>query len=129
MKIAHIGFVVKEIEKSLPSWLASGYELQIKKTFDPIQNVFCLILKKVGEPDIELVAPAEEGKSPLTSRLERGGGIDHICFYTTNMKDSLLDERAKGSLIVCEPVFAETFGKQIAFVVRRGGLLIEYLEE
>lgn len=129
MEIAHIGYVVKDIDQSLDSWIRSGYHVEISKTFDPIQNVFCLILAKAGEPRIELVSPGLSGSTPLASRLRRGGGIDHVCFFTDNIERALEIERSNHSVVVCEPVHAVTFNSQVAFVVRQGGLLIEYLEQ
>jgi methylmalonyl-CoA/ethylmalonyl-CoA epimerase len=129
MKVAHIGFVTRDIDNSVAFWVNSGYFVKISKTFDPIQNVFCLLLGKDGEVDIELVAPGVAGKNPLSSRLRRGGGIDHICFQTSDIEYSLEIERSNQSVIVCEPVFAETFKQRVAFVVRRGGMLVEFIEE
>jgi methylmalonyl-CoA/ethylmalonyl-CoA epimerase len=129
MKIAHLGFVVKDIDLALQSWVSSGYTIKIPKTFDPIQNVFCLVLEKDGEVDIELVSPGLIDKNPLASRLKKGGGLDHICFQTNNIQLSLEIERSNHSIIVCQPVFAETFKQRVAFVVRSGGMLVEFIEE
>jgi len=127
-QIAHIGYVVKNIDLSIKGWLSSGYTVTIPETFDPIQNVNCLLLSKVGEPSIELVSPGDKGDHPLNARLNRGGGLDHICFYTESIEDAIRIEKASGSIVVCEPVPAITFKSRIAFVLRRSGILIEYLE-
>lgn len=129
MKIAHLGFVVKDIDLALQSWVSSGYSVKIPKTFDPIQNVFCLVLAKDDEVDIELVSPGLSDKNPLTSRLKKGGGLDHICFQTKDIELSLELERLNHSIIVCQPVLAETFQQRVAFVVRSGGILVEFIEE
>lgn len=129
MKVAHLGFVTKDIELAVASWVSSGYFIKIPKTFDPIQNVFCLLLGKDGEVDIELVSPGLASKNPLTSRLARGGGLDHICFETNDIELSLELERTNHSIIVCHPVYAETFKERVAFVVRRGGILVEFIEK
>ena len=129
MRIAHLGFVTKDIDLVINSWINSGYSVKVPKTFDPIQNVFCLLLSKDGETDIELVSPGYSGKNPLSSRLTRGGGLDHVCFYTHEIERSLELERSNRSIVVCEPVFAETFKRRVAFVVRRCGMLVEFMEE
>jgi methylmalonyl-CoA/ethylmalonyl-CoA epimerase len=128
MRISHLGFVVNSIELELDTWLKAGYEISIPKTFDPIQNVFCLLLAKFGEVNIELVAPSAKGKTPLEARLKKGGGLDHICYKTSNLEARLMTEKLNRSLIVCEPVYAETFKSRIFFVMRPGGLLVEFLE-
>ena len=127
-RIAHIGYVVRNIDLSIKGWLTSGYTISIPETFDPIQNVNCLILSKEGEPNIELVSPGDEGEHPLNARLNRGGGLDHICFYSQSLEESIRVEKDSGALVVCEPVQAITFNSRVAFVLRRSGILIEYLE-
>jgi methylmalonyl-CoA/ethylmalonyl-CoA epimerase len=127
-KIAHIGYVVRDINLSVSAWVSSGYTISIPVTFDPIQNVNCLLLSKEGEPNIELVSPGERGDHPLSSRLNRGGGLDHVCFFTESLEESLRIEKDYGALVICEPVYAITFDSRIAFVLRRSGILIEYLE-
>jgi methylmalonyl-CoA/ethylmalonyl-CoA epimerase len=127
-KIAHIGYVVRDINWSVSAWLSSGYTISIPVTFDPIQNVNCLLLSKDGEPNIELVSPGEKGDHPLNSRLNRGGGLDHVCFFTESLEESIRIEKDSGALVICEPVYAITFDSRIAFVLRRSGILIEYLE-
>jgi methylmalonyl-CoA/ethylmalonyl-CoA epimerase len=127
-KIAHIGYVVRDINLSLSAWLSSGYTISIPVTYDPIQNVNCLLLAKEGEPNIELVSPGEKGEHPLNSRLSRGGGLDHICFFTESLEDSIRIEKDCGALVICEPVYATMFDSRIAFVLRRSGILVEYLE-
>lgn len=127
-KIAHLGYVVNNIEDSLKLWVSTGYSVHIGKTYDPLQNVYCLLLSKPGEPNIELVAPHAEGSNPLGSRLKRGGGLDHICFYSLDLAKSLDEEIANNSIVICKPTFASMFNCKIAFVYRRCGLIIEYLE-
>jgi methylmalonyl-CoA/ethylmalonyl-CoA epimerase len=127
-QFAHIGYVVRDIELSLNAWLSSGYAISIPATFDPIQNVNCLLLSKEGEPNIELVSPGEKGEHPLKSRLNRGGGLDHLCFFTESLEESIRIEKTFGALVICEPVYAITFDSRVAFVLRRSGILIEYLE-
>jgi methylmalonyl-CoA/ethylmalonyl-CoA epimerase len=127
-KIAHLGYVVSNIEDSLKLWVSTGYRVSIEKTYDPLQNVYCLLLTKPGEPNIELVAPHEGGSNPLVSRLKRGGGLDHICFYSLDLEKSLDEEVTNNSIVICKPTFATMFNCKIAFVYRRCGLIIEYLE-
>ncbi len=128
MKIAHLGFVVPEIDNVCETWIESGYVLSIKKTLDPIQNVDCALLTKPGEPNIELISPNSAGPNPLFSRLKRGGGLDHICYYSLDLEKSIQSELDIFSIVVCPPVYAATFDSRVTFVMRRNGLLIEYLE-
>ena len=99
----------------------------IHPTDDPIQKVTCALLRLADGIDVELVAPIDPEDSPVSARLRRGGGLDHICLAVDEVADELVEEERKGSIVVCPPVHAVTFDRTIAFVHRRSGLLIELM--
>ena len=70
--------------------------------------------------------------SPLVARLARGGGLDHVCLELEaadgSLDDVLAGEVARGGRVVCPPVTAAAFGRRIAFVYRRSGRVIEFVE-
>ena len=125
LELAHLGYVVADMEAGLRRWVDGGASVVIEPTDDPIQRVTCALLDSDGTP-IELVAPLDDD-SPVRSRLKRGGGLDHICYFTDSLTDELEREVANGSIVVVEPVHAVTFGRDIAFVHRRTGLVVEYM--
>lgn len=125
--VSHVGFVVADMASAVERWVEGGAEVVIPPTRDPIQGVLCCLIRDAGAVDIELVAPLEAGSSPIESRLKRGGGLDHICYLVESLEESLAEERSRGSLVVCEPVYAVTFQRDIAFVHRRTGLVVEYM--
>jgi methylmalonyl-CoA/ethylmalonyl-CoA epimerase len=127
MPVSHLGFVVPDMAAALRRWTDGGAEIVLGPTDDPIQRVTCCLLRTDGDVDIELVAPIETGDSPVDGRLKRGGGLDHICYLVDSLEDALEQERANGSVVVCEPVYAVTFNRDIAFVHRRTGLVVEYM--
>jgi methylmalonyl-CoA/ethylmalonyl-CoA epimerase len=99
----------------------------IPPTDDPIQRVSCCLIRSDGAVDIELVAPLVPGDSPIESRLKRGGGLDHVCYLVDDISEALTSELATGAIVVCEPTHAVTFNRQIAFVQRRSGLVVEFM--
>jgi methylmalonyl-CoA/ethylmalonyl-CoA epimerase len=99
----------------------------IPPTADPIQRVSCCLLRTDDAIDVELVAPLASGESPVESRLKRGGGLDHVCYFVDTLAEELEAEVAKGALVVCEPTYAVTFDRDIAFVQRRSGLVVELM--
>ena len=127
MELAHLGYVVKNIERSLARFEKEGAVLTLAPTPDPIQRVSVALLTIDGAVDIELVAPLVSGDSPVESRLARGGGLDHVCYYVDDVEQALAEEKPRGSLVVCEPTFACAFNRTIAFVQRRGGLVVEFM--
>jgi len=127
MPVAHLGYVVSEMAAAIRRWTQEGAEVVVGPTDDPIQGVTCCLLRTDGVVDIELVAPLVPGDSPVESRLKRGGGLDHICYLVDSLDRALQRELANGSLVVSEPVYAVTFNRDIAFVHRRTGLVVEYM--
>lgn len=125
--VAHLGFVVPDMAAAVDRWVEGGAEVVIPPTNDPIQGVVCCLLRDQGAVAIELVAPLETGSSPVESRLKRGGGLDHICYFVDSLEEALAEERSRGSLVVCDPVYAVTFNRDIAFVHRRTGLVVEFM--
>ena len=125
--VSHLGFVVADMASAVERWVDGGAEVVIPPTPDPIQSVVCCLVRDAGAVDIELVAPLEPGSSPVESRLKRGGGLDHICYIVDSLEEALAEERSRGSLVVCAPVYAVTFNRDIAFVHRRTGLVVEFM--
>jgi methylmalonyl-CoA/ethylmalonyl-CoA epimerase len=126
-KMGHVGYVVKNMEGALKRFAKEGCSVLIPATDDPIQKVSCALLSMPGDCNIELVAPLDGQESPLTGRLARQGGLDHICFIVPDLAEAFSQEVERGSLPVCQPTFAITFNADIAFVHRRSGLVVELM--
>jgi methylmalonyl-CoA/ethylmalonyl-CoA epimerase len=125
--VHHIGFAVKDIHDSLPKWIMDGYTVALSTVDDAAIGVACVLLTDHSGVLIELVAPLP-GTTSLSSRLRRGGGLDHICYETPNILDQLEFEEAKGALVIMEPRISILFSAPVAFVLRKTGLLAEFIE-
>jgi methylmalonyl-CoA/ethylmalonyl-CoA epimerase len=128
-KIAHAGYVVRNIDRSTQRFIDEGAELIIEPTADPIQGVWVSLVSDGSGLDIELVAPLTPGESPVESRLKRGGGLDHICYFVSNVEAALREEVESGATIVCPPTFACAFDRTIGFAHRRTALIVEFMSE
>jgi len=125
--LAHIGYVVRFMDSAIRRFQKEGGKLIISPIYDPLQKVNVCLLKMEGNVDIELVCPADEKDCPVMSRLKRGGGLDHLCFFVDDLEAGLVDEQELGGIIVCQPTYAVAFNRKIAFVHRRSGLLVELM--
>jgi methylmalonyl-CoA/ethylmalonyl-CoA epimerase len=126
-ELAHLGYVVPDMQRALKRFEAEGAVVVIAPTDDPIQRVSCCLVRCDGAVDIELVAPLVPGDSPVEARLKRGGGLDHVCYFVDDLEAAVATEVEAGSIVVCEPVHAVTFDRRIAFVQRRSGLVVELM--
>jgi methylmalonyl-CoA/ethylmalonyl-CoA epimerase len=129
VQLHHVGFVVASMERGVNRFMSEGASLEIDPTEDPVQGVWCALLRLADDTAVELVAPIDQENSPVTGRLKRGGGLDHLCFSVPNLEEVVQSESDCHELVVCPPTFAVTFQTEIAFVQRRSGLLIEYMQE
>jgi len=126
--LAHLGFVVSNMESALKRFVREGAKIKIHPTEDPLQKVSVALLTGSGGEDIELVAPINDPEnSPIKGRLTRGGGLDHICYFVNNLEAALAMEQSRGGVLVCPQTYAVAFDCHIAFVYRRSGLLVELM--
>ena len=131
MRLHHIGYVVRSIEKSVDSY-GRSFESRSSSPIvhDPIQRVRVAFLFPGSECGtlIELIEPAHE-RSPVSRFLARGGGIHHVCYEVADLEGALWSVRSTGAVIVQAPLSATAFGdRRIAWVFTKDGALIEYLE-
>jgi methylmalonyl-CoA/ethylmalonyl-CoA epimerase len=126
--IAHIGHVAPQMDRALAVWRRAGATLVIPPAVDPIQNVTCALVILAGVVPVELVAPLPDGPNPVAGRLAKGGGIDHVCIYVDDVAAALAERLAEKAMCVVEPHYGAVFDREIAFVVTRGGLVLELMQ-
>lgn len=127
-KLSHFGYVVENLSASYEQFCKEGARCILPPVIDPVQNVeVCLLRLAEAELPIELIAPLSDQSSPISARLARGGGLDHICFDTNDIQTALMNEATSGAIVVCPPVHSELFKTQIAFVYRKSGMMVEYI--
>lgn len=127
-RLAHVGFVVRDMEKELNRWTSAGARLFIAPEVDPVQKVSCALIGFPSTLPIELVAPAVPGEpSPVDGRLKRGGGLDHICYFVDDVSAAIADFETRGGMVVVPPVYGVVFDRTIAFLQMRAGLVVELM--
>ena len=125
----HIGYVVPRMGPALSRFVAEGAVVLVEPIDDPIQRVTVALLTVDDVTPIELVAPTPGLDSPVTARLRRGGGLDHVCVSVPDVRAALDADVSDGSLELCAPVHAVAFDRTVAFVQRRSGLVVELISD
>ncbi|WP_067440410.1 VOC family protein [Nocardioides jensenii] len=123
----HVGFVVPKMEPGIRRFVDAGGEVLLGPTDDHQLHVTCVLIRLPEGVDVELVAPLADAESPLTARLKRGGGLDHLCFWVDDLDASLAREIENDAMLLVPPTYAVTFDSTVAFVQRRGGLVVELM--
>ena len=130
MKFHHVGIVVESIERGAARYQELfGLQAVSGVVTDNTQRVNVQFLASdVGATSVELIEPLP-GESPSRRALEKGGGLNHICFEVTDIAEAVRQAESEGVVCVCRPVPAAAFdGRRVAFLFYRGIGLIEFVE-
>ncbi len=127
----HLGIAVADLDQSVDFYSqAMGLKTVSGPFDDPIQKVRVSFLAEAGRevPNLELICPLNE-ESPINGYLKKGIGAYHVCYEVSNITATLNDLRAKGCLIISQPVPAVAFsGRKIAWCFTPTKHLVELLE-
>lgn len=122
MKIHHIGFVVKDIEKYRKNLVVDEV---IKRVYDPIQKANLELINSEGSY-IELIEPTEE--SAFTYKfMNKGGGYHHLCYEVENKTDALAIIAQKKMIKVLDFVYAPLLDAEVIFAYNRNKEVVEFV--
>lgn len=130
MKFHHVGIVVESIERSVALYRQFfGLRPVSGVVTDNTQRVNVQFLASdAAATSVELIEPLP-GESPARGALEKGGGLNHLCFQVAHITESVREAKSHGAVCVCQPVPAVAFGgRRIAFLFYRDIGLIEFVE-
>ncbi len=127
-KINHIAIAVENIEKALTFWQDTlGLRL------DHIENVTNQNAKvaflPIGEGEVELVQPDNEGTNLAKFLSKKGSGLHHICIEVENIGLALEELKSKGVRLINDTP-QELPGRKMAFIHPKSasGVLVELYE-
>lgn len=129
MKIHHIGYLVKNIDKAIESFIQLGYVVEKKTIYDTARMVDICFLNKDGYC-IELVCP-KDSKSPIYGLGKKCKNAPyHICYLCKDF-DKTIEEWSKSTMVLFQPaeVAPALGGKRVAFFMSPTIGMIELLEE
>ena len=129
MKIHHIGYCVKNIDKAAAEFEKIGYALLGSKYEDSFRKIYIQFMKN-GETLIELVSPLGTGESPVDGILQKiGNTAYHICYETANIEDEINRLQQQKYVPVSKPEAATALdNNKVAFMFKRDIGLIELVE-
>lgn len=127
-KINHVAIAVNDFEEALTFWRdALGLELDHVEDV-PSQKSKVAFLP-VGEGEVELVKPTEEGTGVAKFLEKNGPGMHHLCFEVDDIEGMLSSLKEKGIRLINEaPLVLE--GRKMAFIHPKSanGVLVELYE-
>lgn len=129
MLVNHIGYLVKDINKSIAEFEKLGYIRESEVYNDLDRGVaICFIIN--GTVRVELVAPLAK-QSPVSNLLGKAGESPyHICYISTDIEQDIKQLINDKYMIVVPKSPAIAFsGKQVVFLYKKYVGLIELVEE
>lgn len=128
-KVDHIGILVKNTRAALAP-LQAGLRLKIEKEEISEERGVRITYLPVGEVYLELIEPLGETTVISKRLLEKGEGIDHICFQVSNLDELLQYLPTQGVTLQDKKPRTNLHGREIAFIDPHStcGVLIELAE-
>lgn len=128
MKIHHIGYAVKDIDKALQEFIILGFKI-LSKTEDFDRRIQIIFIEK-DDYVIELISPLNLD-SPIYKILKKNGPIPyHICYESDFFYEDLNNLKKLGWLIIEKPKKAIAINdKLVAFLYSKNIGIVELLEK
>ncbi len=129
MKINHIGYLVKNLDKSLNAFLKLGYKIKQKTILDEYRQIKICFIEKNGYV-IELVTPIS--KTSIVSKLIKkiGNSAYHICYETDDILSEMKNLENSGYILCSELHQAIAFqNRRVCFYLNPYLGIIELLEK
>ena len=130
LSVHHIGVAVADIGRAAELYVRRyGYELCSDVIHDPTQTAYVQFLRVPGDSVfLELVAPDGE-RSKLTQSVRNGGGLNHLCYATTDIDAACRRLRSEQMMLLQPPIEAVAFpGRRIAWLMGSDRTPIELVE-
>ena len=130
LRFHHVGMVVDSIDKHSALYADRfGYEIRSEIIHDSKQRAYVQFLAFPGESTyLELVAPDAPG-SFLSNALQKGGGLNHLCYSTEDIDAACRRLRSMAMLLIHPPTEAVAFDqRRIAWMKGKDNLLVELVE-
>ena len=128
MKIHHVGYLAKSIEKTEKKFFELGYEVESPTAYDEIGKINIEFLVN-GDYRVELIQPMNE-ESPMYPLLKRFKNSPyHFCYEVEDLDASVAELSGKGYTVIQEPEIAPCIeGKKVCFLNNISMGIIELVE-
>lgn len=135
MKVHHIGYLVKNMDKAIAAFHTLGYQeysyVGENVVYDEYRKCDICFLKRDGEDAsaVELVAP-KGPESPVFNLLKKYKNTPyHICYECDNLEEEMGRLETEGWMLFQEPLTAPAIaGRRVAFLISAAAGIIELVE-
>ena len=127
MRVHHIGYLVKHLEKSRDSFLSLGFRVMGETVYDAHRDTDILFLEKDGYV-IELVSPRSDASAVGRLIKTYKNTPYHLCYETGHLEEELERLEASGFTRIDSPAPAPALdGRRVCFLMSAKIGMIELL--
>lgn len=129
MKVHHVGYLVKNMEKSIRAFEELGYSAVAPVFFDEIRKADFVFMKNEDGFCVELISPnTDSSVFPLLKQYKNAPY--HICYECNNLTKKMEELSKKKYLPFLEPAPAPAIQEnaKVAFLINANAGIIELLE-
>lgn len=125
MKLHHVGYIVKDIEKYEKNLL---FETKIKEVIDPIQRAKLALYTNFGSSLIELIQPLDNEAFTYSFLEKNGNAYHHLCYEVASEDEMKAIAELKKYLLFKGPLKAILFdNEKVYFYYTRNKTIVEFL--
>lgn len=130
LKIHHIGYLVKNIDKAIEKFKQLGFKCVSETTCDEIRYIHICFMEKDGYV-IELVSPYDSNSVVSKLMKQYKNSPYHICYLTDKFEETCIAlQTGGGYVMVNNPLPAPALeGKRVVFLISHISGMIELLEQ
>lgn len=128
LKVHHIGYLIKNVDKAQPAFEALGYQQISPKTYDKYRDVDIMFLRK-DACVVELVSPRTEHSVVSGLMKKYKNSPYHICYESDDFEEAMCYLEENGFRRFDEPCPAPALGdRRVCFLLSAAAGMIELLE-
>ncbi len=128
MKVHHVGYLVKKIDKAKVAFSDLGYEVERDTVFDEYRGINICFMIKDGYR-VELVSPVDKESVVAGMMKKYGNSPYHICYESYDFERDMADLAARKYVQIDEPHAAVAIeGKRVVFMMHPYLGMIELIE-
>lgn len=129
MRIHHIGYLVKKIDKAKDSFASIGFSIKQETVYDHIRDVNILFMEKDGYT-VELVSPNSNRSVVAHLMKTHKNSPYHICYETEDLDTDITSLAEKGFMSIDRPTPAPALnGRRVCFFMSPQIGIIELVEK
>jgi methylmalonyl-CoA/ethylmalonyl-CoA epimerase len=129
MKIHHVGYLTKNLEKSRKQFEKLGYETEQEVSFDEIREINIEFMVNDGYR-VELIEPVSKD-SPMYPLLKHYKNTPyHFCYSVENLEEAIEKLTEERYVVIDKPERAPCIeGRRVSFLMHKDMGIIELVED